>query len=242
MANKDASFFPLFGRDFLAATMGWTAEERGHYIVLLITQWEQGGLPDDLKRLERASPGVSECWETLEPKFPVCDDGERRNLRLEEHRARVFAIRDRRREAGRAGNDARWGRKGVANESQMGSQNDRIQTQTQTQTQKKSNSPSSPTSPSSSKSSGAEGGGYRQKDFIFPCIKGEWSPSAGMVKEWQSSFPSLDVIAELRKARQWCIDNPPKRKTAKGMRRFVGAWLGNAKAPQGKSTKVLASL
>ena len=31
-------YIPLFGRDFLAATAGWTAEERGHYITLLIVQ------------------------------------------------------------------------------------------------------------------------------------------------------------------------------------------------------------
>ena len=50
-------WFPFFGRDFLAATTGWTAEERGHYLTLLIVQWEQGSLPDDSKRLELISPG-----------------------------------------------------------------------------------------------------------------------------------------------------------------------------------------
>ena len=51
-------WFPFFGRDFLAATTGWTAEERGHYLTLLIVQWEQGSLPDDSKRLELISPGL----------------------------------------------------------------------------------------------------------------------------------------------------------------------------------------
>jgi hypothetical protein len=51
-----SSWFPFFGRDFLAATLGWSAEERGHYVTLLIAQWEQDGLPADPKRLELISP------------------------------------------------------------------------------------------------------------------------------------------------------------------------------------------
>lgn len=84
-----APWFPLFGRDFLAATTGWTAEERGHYITLLIVQWEQGALPDDVKRLELISPGIRSCWKAISDKFPVCSDGRRRNNRLEHERSKA---------------------------------------------------------------------------------------------------------------------------------------------------------
>jgi uncharacterized protein YdaU (DUF1376 family) len=79
-------WFPLFGRDFIAATMGWTAEERGHYVTLLVAQWEQGGLPNDPKRLELISPGVGKVWKTIESKFPISTGGQRRNTRLEHER------------------------------------------------------------------------------------------------------------------------------------------------------------
>ena len=79
-------WFPLFGRDFIAATMGWTAEERGHYVTLLVAQWEQGGLPNDPKRLELISPGVGKVWKTIEAKFPISTGGQRRNTRLEHER------------------------------------------------------------------------------------------------------------------------------------------------------------
>lgn len=102
-------YIPLFGRDFLAATSGWTAAERGHYITLLIVQWEQGALPDGLERLELVSAGVSAVWHVLEPKFPTWDDGLRRNRRLEEHRAKAQELKNARSEAGRRGSDARWG-------------------------------------------------------------------------------------------------------------------------------------
>jgi hypothetical protein len=49
-----------------------------------------------------------------------------------------------------------------------------------------------------------------------------------MIKEWVESFPGLDVLGQLKRARQWCVDNPTKRKTARGARAFLGRWLGKA--------------
>ena len=63
-------YMPLYVRDFLTSTFGWTAEERGHYLTLLMLAWDRGGLPAELEQLERLSPGVTrpgQCWH----KFPV---------------------------------------------------------------------------------------------------------------------------------------------------------------------------
>lgn len=102
-----SSWFPLFGRDFLTATLGWTAEERGHYATLLITQWEQGGLPDDLKRLELISPGVGRAWHLLSPKFPKSTGGLLKNLRLEHERH----LSHERSERARQSASARWAKR-----------------------------------------------------------------------------------------------------------------------------------
>lgn len=45
------------------------------------------------------------------------------------------------------------------------------------------------------------------------------------VNAWMELYPAVDVIQELRKMKGWCMDNPRKRKTRKGIRRFVGSWL-----------------
>lgn len=112
-------YMPFFGRDFYASTAMWTAEEVGHYIRLLVIQWDSGGLPADLSRLELVSPGVGRIWPILEPKFPIGDDGLRRNERMEQHRERACELREARSEAGRNGNERRWGdRKTIANGSQ----------------------------------------------------------------------------------------------------------------------------
>jgi hypothetical protein len=46
--------------------------------------------------------------------------------------------------------------------------------------------------------------------------------------EYLESFPGLDVHRELTKAVQWCRDNEARRKTAGGMPKFIGSWLGRA--------------
>lgn len=99
-------FFPLYVRDFLTSTIGWTAEERGHYLTLLMISWDRGGLPTDLPALERLSQGVTACWGLLEGKFPVSEDGLRRNSRLEGHRKKALDIRRKRSESGKRGGQA----------------------------------------------------------------------------------------------------------------------------------------
>jgi len=100
-------FMPLYCRDFLAATLGWTAEERGHYITLLMVQWDRGSLPECLEKLERLSPGLSSCWEVIQEKFPTTGDGFRKNARLETHREKCLEVRKSRSEAGRMGGIAK---------------------------------------------------------------------------------------------------------------------------------------
>ncbi len=48
---------------------------------------------------------------------------------------------------------------------------------------------------------------------------------------YQETYPGIDVLHEVRKMRQWTLDNPQKRKTNRGTPRFMNNWLSNAKAP-----------
>lgn len=89
-------FMPLYVRDFLTSTFGWTAEQRGHYLTLLMVAWDRGGLPAELEHIERLSPGVAATWPLLADKFPVGDDGVRRNSRLEKHRTKCIVLKEKR--------------------------------------------------------------------------------------------------------------------------------------------------
>lgn len=46
------------------------------------------------------------------------------------------------------------------------------------------------------------------------------------VSEWLDVFPAVDVVGQLKKMRLWLNDNPTKRKTKAGIRKFVSTWLG----------------
>lgn len=45
------------------------------------------------------------------------------------------------------------------------------------------------------------------------------------VDEWKELFPAVDIIQELRKMRAWCDANPDRRKTKRGINRFIVSWL-----------------
>ncbi len=67
----------------------------------------------------------------------------------------------------------------------------------------------------------------------LPCKDGEFAVLQSMVDEWRRTHPRIDIDAEIRKARQWCLDNPTKRKTLRGGRAFIGNWLKNAQPSSG---------
>lgn len=45
------------------------------------------------------------------------------------------------------------------------------------------------------------------------------------VDEWVALYPAVDVVQQLRNMRGWLLSNPTKRKTQKGIRRFITGWL-----------------
>jgi hypothetical protein len=61
---------------------------------------------------------------------------------------------------------------------------------------------------------------------------GFWHLPQAKLDEYKATYPALDVENEIRKAAQWLNDNSDRRKTAKGMPRFLGGWLSRAKPPQ----------
>ena len=48
------------------------------------------------------------------------------------------------------------------------------------------------------------------------------------LNEWQELYQSIDVMQELRKMKGWLNANPAKRKTKKGIKRFINSWLSRS--------------
>jgi len=94
--------FPFYASDWLAGTIDLLAEERGALVQLLALCWDRDGLPDDPQRLA-VMAGVPELPAVVLEKFPVADDGKRRNPRLEKIRTEATRLHAARVERARAG-------------------------------------------------------------------------------------------------------------------------------------------
>lgn len=180
-----SSWFPFFGRDFLTATGGWTAEERGHYITLLAIQWEQAGLPDDLARLELMSPGIGRCWDLVSQKFPVWKDGKRRNIRLEHERSKSHERSERARQSA----STRWAVGDVSGGAQ-----DKPEKPPDMPEQCERICPSI-ASADAPMSMSMKGTSSSAREADWPKLREAWN--AGIGVKWRSSRPSETVKAAL---------------------------------------------
>lgn len=228
-------YLPLYVRDFLTSTIGWTAEERGHYLTLLMIQWDRGSLPAEANDLERLSPGVCQCWSILAGKFPVCDDGTRRNAKLEEHRCRCVEIREKRSQAAKSAASGRWSGDAsrIANASQTHS--------------KRIAKPCHPTSTSTSTSEPESSASAEDSQPAAPVVATSdppkrrkrsqpkdaigWSVDSGWQgitdehrKAWATAYPACTLDIELVRANEWLIANPTKARKS-NWRRFLVSWL-----------------
>ncbi|MDP8986288.1 MAG: YdaU family protein [Pseudomonadota bacterium] len=119
MKSSDSGlpFLPWYPGRFLSSTRGWPVTARGVYRELLDCQWEMASLPPkplELQRLIGATNAEWKYWALLiEPKFPLDNDGRRRNRQLEQHRARSVGLRERNRAGAAKTNAKRYGNKVV---------------------------------------------------------------------------------------------------------------------------------
>lgn len=62
----------------------------------------------------------------------------------------------------------------------------------------------------------------------FPVIgnpsRPTWALSQAQIDEWAVAFPGMDILGHCRRARAWLLANR-KKKTARGMPRFLNSWL-----------------
>lgn len=225
-----------------------TLRGRAHEILVftnLLAFCDQDGVVDRHPRTIAEDIGltVEETWEALrnlnepDPESRSPEEGGRRIVLLEDHRnwgwiivnhAKYKAIRNAedRREKGRE-----YTRKSRAKAAAVssGKQSKPIQIQMQT-----TDVDSGEELRSCAES--AEPTSTPQADdpivMTFPvdgnARQREWHLRASKRDEWIKAFPALEVHKELLKARQWLLDSPTKRKTANGMPRFLGGWLGRA--------------
>lgn len=67
---------------------------------------------------------------------------------------------------------------------------------------------------------------------IFPAIPladgSEFRVPAAMLAELRAAYPKVKLRDELAKARAWSVANPSKRKTLRGVPKFLNGWMDKA--------------
>ncbi len=68
--------------------------------------------------------------------------------------------------------------------------------------------------------------------LTFPVVGSKalmtWALTQEQVTAWAALYPNLDVLSECRKAAAWIGAHPDRRKTARGMPKFLVGWLNRA--------------
>lgn len=62
--------------------------------------------------------------------------------------------------------------------------------------------------------------------YLLPLNNGSnYAITPEQVAQWQALYPSVDIMQQLRNMHGWLDANKPKRKTIKGIERFIAGWL-----------------
>lgn len=97
--------FQFYHDDYLGGTNHFSDRQHGAYLLLLIEQWRTGYLHDDSTELRAVARttfrGDDKRWLQVLAKFPVCEDGLRRNARMDAIRCERLAFIEKQSAAGR---------------------------------------------------------------------------------------------------------------------------------------------
>ena len=57
------------------------------------------------------------------------------------------------------------------------------------------------------------------------------------IEAWTKAYPAVNVEGELFRMNAWLISNPTKKKTRRGIRKFINSWLGNTQDRGGSKSQ-----
>lgn len=89
-----------------------------------------------------------------------------------------------------------------------------------------------PTAPSTSSSAPSDAAEVVEK--IPLCDGSEWPVTKEFVTELDRLYPAVDPVQTLREIRGWCIGNPRRTKTPRGVKAFITSWFAREQDRQSK--------
>lgn len=211
-------WMPLYVADYLADTGHLSTVEHGAYLLLIMHYWQKGGLPDDDKRLASIARASLEQWQEIRPALLDLFQSGWKHSRIDDELEKSAKAYEKRAAAGKAGGEAKAAASNARAKLKRKPSNALPSTITTTLKEEGSNEPSSSEPEKSAPSEIVV--------VSLPTVsEGEVPIFETDVAEWQPAFPGVNVNQQLQAMRSWLLANPTKRKTKRGMRKFVVTWL-----------------
>jgi uncharacterized protein YdaU (DUF1376 family) len=231
--------FQFYPKDFLSDenVRMMSMAERGVYITLLSLCWIEGSLPSDVERLALLVgvpvTAFRKLWPALAPCFRANEQRPDRlvHQRLEKEREKQAEFKRRQSDKGKAGMASRWRAEALPDDNRAITTAITAVKPMAVITGDNSSSLSSSLSADCGLKTVSSEALTRSEPvaLTFPVIGSEkptWALTERQITEWERLFPGVPILAECRKALAWVQAN--QRKTAKGMPKFLTAWLTRA--------------
>ena len=213
---------PFYVADYLADTTHLSTVEHGAYLLLIMNYWQHKGLPGEPGRMARICRMSQAEWLEIAETLAELFGPGWTHKRIDDELARSDTLIARRKAAGKAGADARYGKRRDGEEP--------TQPQSDRQTQPHSESDSQPESLSASQSKAPSGApaqaasGRRRRDD-FERLEGELREAAGLEGEPAIALKDLSPIyALLDKGYDLASDILPKLRAAKATGKRPSSW------------------
>ncbi|WP_286194389.1 DUF1376 domain-containing protein [Agrobacterium sp. Ap1] len=216
---NNRAWMPLHIADYLADTGHLTATEHGAYLLLIMHYWQNGHLPENERVIARIAKLTPDQWEESRDMLAMLFGPGWTHKRIDAELSKADDIIEKRRAAAEARFSKTKKQPSDANAMHVQSKCNDTRVPPLTDNQDTS-SPRSDVCPE------PQAAPASPTVIELPATQGQSvAITEADVSEWTGAFPAVDVLQQLRGIRQWLIANPQKRKTSRGMRRFVVSWL-----------------
>lgn len=234
-------YMQLYIADYLADTMHLSTEEHGAYLLLMFNYW-QTGKPIPKSRLAKIARMTNDRWISVEDSLKEFFNeigSEWVHSRIERDLEMVRASIEQKSAAGKASAAKRRAKKSTGeeldgNDRSTGVEIPMEQSSNESSTNKDLNK-NKDLKDKRSKNimSGTEQVQPQTNEQIFislPLADGKscFDVTEGYLREQVDLYPGVNIEQELRNMRGWLDSNPAKRKTARGIKRFITTWLQNS--------------
>ena len=230
-------WMPLCIGDYLADTSHLSTLHHGAYLLLLMHYWRTGPLPNDPEQLANICKMTPDAWSiaqaVLGKFFSIGEDGMLHQKRADKEIAAALSNRKSAKEKASHAAKIRWGNKCSKHNPSNAPSNSPSNAQAMPVTVTVTKKEQEPFALSEDRSQ------LKPTVFTLPCTSNH---TYGMPDTFYEklciAYPGVNVKSELAKMCAWLEANPTKKKTIKGIPRFINSWLAKAQDNQPRGTAV----